>query len=299
MQVITVCIRKGGYGKTTFSRIFGELAIYSKHKDGSPVKTLLIDNDTQQNLTSNFFSAAEIQEMTQQANILKVYLGDSIENNIVMTGYENLHIVPGSQQLPTADRVGMERFAVALKELRDKHGEDIYDYVIIDNNPFGELPLRASVLASDMVISPFSGDFYLPNALSKTEQVIDEFKDKNVNWKIVPAMLKKTKTGYAWLNYARKLYNEKVSKTEIPFAQDIENAAASRASIFLKKFGKDQVARAYISLFCELFSYDEDVLVNLIGKYKEEIKSLRGKKLLEQMIQETEKNSGVGEVAHA
>ena len=291
MKVVTVCIRKGGYGKTTFSRIFGELAVYAKKEDGSPAKVLLIDNDTQQNLTSNFFTAEEIGDVSHNANILKVYLGDSIENNVVLTGYDNLHIIPGSQQLPTADRVGIERLAVAIKEIKAKHGENVYDYVIIDNNPFGELPLRASILASDMVVSPFYGDFYLPSALNKTEQVLSEFKDKNIDWKIVPAMLKKTKTGYSLLNYARKVYQDKVAQTEIPFGQDVENAAATRSSIFLKKYGKDSVAKAYMSLFCELFNYNEVKLSNLIGKYKEEIKSLRGKKLLEEMLEQTIENT--------
>ena len=154
-KVVAVVNQKGGVGKSTVCACLG----YVLSRSGARV--LLIDADSQANLTVNVgidddtIQAADANGGTFYHALARK---SNINDNIIETGIDGLHIVPSSIQLAVAERELLE------SELRDGEHANLrfrevlstvsgYDFVIVDCMPsLGILTLGAITAASVALI---------------------------------------------------------------------------------------------------------------------------------------------------
>ena len=148
----TICIynNKGGVGKTSIAgAISVELVIKGK-------KVLMVDIDSQGNLSTQFMNKAPIE------NELADYLNDysiGLNSCIYKTRYDNLYIIPSKEMIAggklndwfTNGAVKTENSDIAkyLVEDAEKLG---FDYLIFDTAPAFSEANKKFILASDEVI---------------------------------------------------------------------------------------------------------------------------------------------------
>jgi len=262
-KIIAVYTEKGGTSKTTISWLLGEGLTYCG-SDGDEIKVLCIDNDSQGNLTKTLISTDIINSSSE--NLLNVYQGGSILENILTTRYNNLHIVPSSKSL-SQNVVKVDSLQKALEPLITGENKGYYKYIIIDNHPSNDNLTNASLVAADIIIIPFTADFYGYSGLNETYKFLKQnYPGKEVI--IVPSMLRPTATAYAFMNAARKFYDKGIiTATEIPFAQEVETSKMKGNSIFMKTTSK--VAMGFINLMKEMFHYDvSKITMNIFTEKK-------------------------------
>lgn len=151
MIVLSISNQKGGVGKTSSCvSIAAEFALRG-------YRTLLIDGDPQANATSMLFPTDQVKlslidAIFEMGNIKSV----SLEETILHTSVENLHLVPSHISLARFESVGAEHLPVLKKKLIPLR--DAYDFVLIDNPPtLGKL-LLVSLIASDHTLVPVSAN---------------------------------------------------------------------------------------------------------------------------------------------
>ncbi len=163
-KIIAIVNQKGGVGKTT-TAINLAASISLAGKD-----ILIVDTDPQCNSTTG----VGVDRSVLQKSIYNVYTSQyGIEDVIVETSYENLHIVPSSLDLLAAELelIGKDRrefvLSDALRALKNH-----YEYIFIDCPPsLGLLTLNALV-AADSVIVPVQCEYYALEGLSMLTRTV-------------------------------------------------------------------------------------------------------------------------------
>ena len=180
-KIISFCNQKGGVGKTTSAvNIAASLGILG-------YKVLLIDLDPQGNATSGAGIAKKSLELT----VNDVLTADvPMEDAIIETEYDNLHIVPTNIALAGAE---FELFQYENSEYRMKEAlqpiHDKYDYIIIDCPPsLGMLTVNA-MAASDGIVIPMQCDFYALEGLSQLMITVGRIKSHYNNKLTVTGIL--------------------------------------------------------------------------------------------------------------
>ena len=145
MIVIALANQKGGTGKTT-STI--ELAACFKNMG---YKVLVVDLDQQTNLSRYVGADTRLPGIY---NVLKkeVDVLDAIQH------LPEFDVLSSSPSLSKADREFSESLDVMLLKDSLKPLNDIYDLVLIDNNPSRNILLNMTYIASDYVIIPADCD---------------------------------------------------------------------------------------------------------------------------------------------
>jgi len=162
-KTISFHLQKGGVGKTTIS---GTLACQSALEG---FKTLLVDVDPQGNASSWFLQDTPSFEL---ADVIqgKCYVSDAI---VALDAIPNLSILPtfgigGTLKVYSETKLAEEPYVLQdlIKELSGS-----YDRIILDLSPgLGRLE-RASLIASDEVITPMTPEVF---SLDGLEIFIDE-----------------------------------------------------------------------------------------------------------------------------
>lgn len=145
-KVISLINNKGGCGKTS---VCSSLA-YALSEMG--YKILLIDSDSQRNLTSTYnlgksekhFGTAAIKE-------------EDLSGYIIKTKYENIDFIVSDVSMGTLDMMfftKMQRESVVKQILTPVKQKGIYDFILIDTNPNLSLLNFNIVNASDYCIIP-------------------------------------------------------------------------------------------------------------------------------------------------
>lgn len=158
--IYAVCNRKGGVGKTTTAHALGAgLSLKGK-------KTLLIDLDSQTNLTQAAGTAAA------QKGAGHVLRGEATASETVKQIADNLYIMPGGADLARADRELTETGAeYKLKEVMAELLHD-FDFIIADCPPsLGVITINA-LTAADRLIIPAQADFFSLQALIDLEKTL-------------------------------------------------------------------------------------------------------------------------------
>ena len=174
MRVIALVNQKGGVGKTTLSinmaAILADLGY----------KVLLIDNDSQSNVTNTFLTE-EPSKTLYNVMLRDIDLKEVIQN----TGSKNLDIAVNSLEssdlnLLLGPKVARE---MKLKNAIVKSKID-YDFVFIDCNPSLDLSMINALVAANEVIIPIDSSAYSLTGLNNLIKFINDVKVLNSSLEI-------------------------------------------------------------------------------------------------------------------
>lgn len=182
-KTIAVVNQKGGVGKTSVSfNLAGCLAVIFDRK------TLVIDLDSQANLTDSFKIIENINETSYD---LLTNNSTNITDTIYETNIKEIDIIPATVKLADVDlQLANKKGRVrALKSKLNKVKGD-YEFIILDCPPSLSLTVINSLVASDSLIIPTEPGLYSLKGLKKLFQTFKTVKKKyNKDLKIEGVLL--------------------------------------------------------------------------------------------------------------
>lgn len=172
MRVIAMINLKGGVAKTTTVINMGMILNYIHKK-----KVLIVDNDTQANL-SKFFNVCDYENKSME-DILREKEVD-VRKIIKRSEKENLDIIPANMNLEAAVvdlMIDQEveqntKLRNALEQVKDE-----YDYCIIDCPPGVGINVINALTVADDVIVPIKIDKHSLDGMQDLEDIILEVKE--------------------------------------------------------------------------------------------------------------------------
>lgn len=186
---IGIINNKGGVLKTTVStNIACSLSLKNK-------KIIMIDLDGQGNVIATFGKKPDTLEFTimdflKSNNNKMKGVSDKKKctlNDVVIKIRENLHIIPGNDELNYFDfllntgEITQSDLKILINSL-----DKIYDYVIIDTPPAMSVIVATTLSIIDLALIPFEPDQYSILGLKRIINAAKEFKKrKNENLKII------------------------------------------------------------------------------------------------------------------
>lgn len=252
-KMIAIGNQKGGVGKTTTTVNLGAgLAELGK-------KVLIIDSDSQGNATSGLGVERGIVK-----NSLYEILVDQVplEECIIHTSRENLHIVPSTISLAAAE---LELVNVPDREQRLKQAvapiKDQYDYILVDCPPsLGQLSINAFT-ASDTILIPVQAEYYALEGLSQLLNTIRlvqrsynrQFRIEGV---LITMLDARTNLGYEVVEEVRKYFQEKVYQTMISRNIRLSEAPSYGQSV-IDYDRRSRGAEMYLELAKEVLAHGE------------------------------------------
>ena len=138
METISIANRKGGIGKTTFAVNISNELTQAGHL------VLMIDLDSQCDLSKIY-----CQGSGNQGDIMKLIQGECSLKEAVFKVKDNLHIIPGSEELIHLEDCEEDK----LKEILAGDFFKEVDYVIIDHPPnINEAALQGFVASNEVLV---------------------------------------------------------------------------------------------------------------------------------------------------
>lgn len=184
-KIITVKVSKGGVGKTT---ITSNLAHTLANKDK---KVLVIDLDSQGNLSKNFLREFDDEKLTS-SNLL----GDNEINlqDFIYEVSDNLHLIASDIGLHEVSKYLEQQgeYYNRLRNVIDETEMENYDYVLFDLSPgVADTLTETSLVASDLLICPTHFDIDSLTGLVLTINDISrlcetEILENDLNYLVVP-----------------------------------------------------------------------------------------------------------------
>lgn len=158
MQIFSVCVSKGGTGKTTTAAALAQAAAYQGKK------TLAIDLDPQGNLTL----ALGCRPDNYESNSYALLTGQKPAADVISESPQGLDIIGASWNLSTvtSEKGSALRLKKALEPVKKK-----YDVIVIDTPTSAELQYNAIVTATDIII-PLQTDTYNIQSLYQVTDII-------------------------------------------------------------------------------------------------------------------------------
>ena len=253
-KIIGFINQKGGVGKTTSTiNVARYLAEAGK-------KVLLVDLDPQGNASSGLgIDAKSLEKNLYHAMIL----GLPVQEIILRTETENLHIIPSAQDLAGAEIEmvhidGREfRLQGALRSVRS-----YYDYILIDSPPSLGLLTINGLVACDEVVVPVQTEYYALEGLSQLLGTIELVREHlQPNLKIMGALLtlydRRNRLARQVVSEVRAHFPGPVFESVIPRSVRLAEAPSFGKSILdFDAFSKG--ARAYKGVAREILAWEEE-----------------------------------------
>ena len=179
MRVTAIVNLKGGVGKTVTVINMADILSQLHGK-----RVLVMDADSQCNTTEFFDAFSEGRNMgtllraaqTRHGIQTRHGMGKFVKNCIHRTEYENIDVLPASDDLMDLDLSKIQTGIVDASVLREAVEEvsDVYDYVLIDCPPAFNAASAAALIAADDVIIPIKLDaFSLRGMVNLTRQIMN------------------------------------------------------------------------------------------------------------------------------
>lgn len=258
-KIIAIANQKGGVGKTT--TVLAMSAVLQE----KGLKTLVVDGDIQGN--STFTYGAKINDTATLFDVLlakeKIPGFEAIQktNQGFMIASDPLLI--GAEKQLWEDH---ENSLCLLKEALDKiKNTNVYDFIIIDTNPYIGTVLYSALIASDQVIIPMEADVYSLQGIDMFQQTLDSVKNNfNPNLETVGFLLTKFNPRVVLSREIRddiskitEDFNTVLFDTTIRSSQKIKDAQAAKMSI-LDYAPKCTSALDYIAFVEEYLKREEE-----------------------------------------
>ncbi len=194
-KIISVCMEKGGVGKTTLTVNLSTALAEIREK-----KVLVLDLDPQHNASSILFYRRNYELAGRHSPTIYDLLTSeedefdadtenidtnalTIEKSIVQTPIKNLDIIPANLKLACSERNIRRPFEQEKIVRNILHKSDLinkYDYILIDNSPSLGLLTINSLVASDYVLIPTTCEHLSIIGLDLLLRSINPIK-KNIN----------------------------------------------------------------------------------------------------------------------
>ena len=174
---ISIINNKGGVGKTTTTQNLGNAFQVATQQ---PFKVLLIDMDSQANLSKSFgvmlpdSHAGSAEVVLQKANI----------NTAIINVTDSLDLLPSSQKLSEVDDKlkGHSLYPFNLK-LALNGLDTAYDFILIDCPPALSHLTKVSLMASDYFLVPFQAEYFAYEGLKELLKYMKSIIQLNRNIK--------------------------------------------------------------------------------------------------------------------
>ena len=248
MKIITVSSFKGGTAKTSASINLGSALSCFHNK-----KVLLIDFDSQANLTSGFGFDPDNQDSL--ATVLQKQ--KKIEDILLKTCLPNLDIIPADTWLErievtgnlASDRYSHERLGEAIKTISHN-----YDFAIIDTPPSLCWLTESALIAADYTLICATPEFYSVKGLQRLSYFIHYIAKRHpidVLGVVLSFWNKRGKSNKAFLEIIETTFPNKIFNTKIRRDISVTEASVKGKPIFLSS-KNSRAAQDYISLTREV-----------------------------------------------
>lgn len=212
-EIISVANQKGGVAKTATCRYFADIAV------AQGKKVLLIDFDPQASLTKGFGFNPELFEGVNDGNICNIFNQEPV--NVINVGEEDeiLHLIPSNRELGIIGQGNIIGKDLMLRKFIKKNKlSEVYDVIIIDNNPKFDTMTINTILASNIILIPVvtakDEQEGLHGFFKNTEETLSTFDHAIKKMVVIPSRYNKA-------TKVSKEYLQVIKEDTLPFIEEM------------------------------------------------------------------------------
>jgi len=276
-EIITVANQKGGVSKTATCRYIADICVTQGKK------VLLIDFDPQASLTKGFQLDPKLFEGVNQANICNIFSQEIVQAvNVADEDSDDvLHLIPSNRELGIVGQGNIIGKDLMLRKFIKKNKlAEVYDVIIIDNNPKFDTMTINTILASNIIVIPVittkDEQEGLHGFFQNTEETLSTFDHEIKKMVIIPSRYNKA-------TKVHKVYLKIIQEDALDYIET-SCPTISESEVFVSKAVPEKVA------FQDASSYDMSVY-EFLKEYgpKSSMKKEKREKLLS-LLEEIVKN---------
>jgi chromosome partitioning protein len=252
-KIIVFVNEKGGVGKSSFTHA---LSRYLRAHNRS---CLLIDSDPQAT-TSDVFIHDDFYDNTAAINLATAIATEKIENFIVPTIYEGIHLVPANIKLSDYRGMGTWTLRNLIEPIKEK-----YDYILIDSPGSFDNFLLNVVGAADIVLLPTTRDQTVVAATKATIEMLIRDMPYAIDTKLIKVFLndilvrKSKRVNRITEEHIWEIFNEYALRHTIPQNGDLADMVNTGAILSRAK-SKIKLFLALTDLFDEVTGLDSTTI---------------------------------------